>query len=311
MAKGEFDIFFSYAHNDNDDGWVDSFVELLERVYRKLTGRSALLFRDQESLLTADIWEKRIKSALEVSHLLIAVISPSFICSEWCRREWDLFSRREAELRSKKLLAEEQGLVFPVLLYPLDRGQFDEAQEAFCQLVQRRQWLDASSRLEGSPIRPDQVRGLCEQLIDTISELQQRGRPDAVAVANIATGVTIRDPSTGLNWSGTLSSKEMSFEDALSYVDGLRIAGWSDWRLPTRSELESIVDWSLVPEDDDDGTASPYPLREPFNSQRFGYLHSGSLVGNSPGNFIMNIRNGHIFNGDGYDGFVRAVRGPT
>lgn len=314
MADGEFDIFCSYAHSDNDDGWVDNFAELLARMYRNLTGQAVRLFRDRQSLATADIWETKIRSALEVSHLLVAVISPSFICSEWCRREWDMFSGREAELRHQKLLAEEQGLIFPVLLYPLDRGQFNDTQQAFSALVHRRQWLDASSRLEGSPIRSDQVRALSEQLIDTMSELQQRRRPALVAIANEASGITIHDPATGLEWAATLSSVEMSFSKARKYVKELKIGDTSGWRLPTRAELEGIIDWSLVVRDDDgsiDPHVSPYPLREPFNAQRSGYLHSGTLIDDklARGNFIMNVRNGHIFNGKGRDCFVRAVRG--
>lgn len=124
------------------------------------------------SLITADIWEAKIRSALQVGQVFLAVVTPSYICSVWRLREWEFFEARETELRAKKLLAGGQGLIFPVLLFPLDRGHFNDEQSAFADRVRQRQWLDASTRLGGTPIRPDQVRNLAEHIIDTIAELQ-------------------------------------------------------------------------------------------------------------------------------------------
>jgi hypothetical protein len=307
-VDSEFEIFCSYAHADNDDGWVEIFTTALTNTYRKLTGDPPRFFMDRESLITADIWETKICSALESSHVLIAVISPSYVRSEWCRREWKTFSEREAELREQELLDEEQGLIFPILLFPLDRGRFSDHEQAFSTLAAQRQWLDASSRLEGSPVRPDQVRQLAEQLIDTVAELEQRRRRSMGAALTAASGITILDPRLGLEWAASLSPTEMSFEEAQKYVDDLEISGLRGWRLPTRTELESIIDPAGLT---DDPEASPFPLREPFNAQRSGRLHSGTFIDDPDGNrghWVMNVRNGHIFNGSGADAYVRAVR---
>ena len=304
--SNDFEIFCSYANGDNDDGWVENFNSALTATYRKLTGQAPRVFMDQDSLLTADIWDTKIRSALEVSQVLIALVSPSYIRSEWCQREWMIFSEREIELRKKKLLADEQGLIFPLLLFPLDRGRFSDQQQDFSALVKQRQWLDVSSQVEGNPIRPDQVRLLAERLIDTISELEQHRRRSVSAVSNTASGTTIHDLISGLEWSASLSPTEMNYEAALRYVDELRIGGLHGWRLPTKEELKSIIDQKALVNDPE---ASPFPLREPFNAQRFGFLHSGTLVDRpTGGNFIMNVRNGHIFNGKGHDCYVRAVR---
>jgi hypothetical protein len=213
---------------------------------------------------------------------------------------------RESELRKQGLLAEEQGLVFPVLLYPLDRGRFDLEQEVFANAVRERQWLDASSRIAGTPLRPDQILRLAEQIIDTLAELQHRRRVEASAAESVAAGLTIRDPNTGVDWAGALSARPLSFYEALGYVEDLGSEGGPSWRLPTRAELEALIDpGALV----DDPEASPFPLRDPFSAQRSGYLHSGTEIpGSDGGNWVMNVRNGHIFNGKGLDCFVRAVR---
>jgi Protein of unknown function (DUF1566) len=54
---------------------------------------------------------------------------------------------------------------------------------------------------------------------------------------------TVSDTATGLMWQqGTVSGK--NWEAALSYAEGLDLAGFSDWRLPYITELQTIVDFS-------------------------------------------------------------------
>jgi uncharacterized protein DUF1566 len=237
---------------------------------------------------------------------MIAVVSPSFVRSEWCRREWEIFEEREQQLREQDLLDEEQGLIFPIVLFPLDRGRFHEDEESFARVAQRRQWLDMTSRLGGTPIRPDQTRLLAEQLIDAEAELERRRRVITGAPA-AASDITIRDPARRIEWAGALSPTALSYEEAIEYVNQLSIGGNQGWRLPTREELESVIDLEAY-DPEADPEESNYPLREPFNAQRFGRLHSGTLVGSNPGNWMMNVRNGHIFNGGGVNAYVRAVR---
>jgi hypothetical protein len=58
---------------------------------------------------------------------------------------------------------------------------------------------------------------------------------------------TVTDNETGLMWQQSTSASTMNWEDALSYAEGFHLAGYDDWRLPTISELQSIVDYSLRP----------------------------------------------------------------
>lgn len=296
-----FGLFCSYAHGDNDDGWVDTFVDNLSRICRKLTGVSPAIFMDRESLVTSDVWERKIRKALDSSRLLIAILSPSYVRSEWCRKEWEAFAVRESQMRESELISDEQGLIFPVLLFPLDRGRFGATEESFAAQFKQRQWMDVSSQVPGTPIRPEQIRALGEQVIDAIAGLERAHR---LAVATHSkSAATIVDPVSGLEWSVELSPKEMTYEDAVAYVAEMASEGW---RLPSKSELESIVDYDAVVNDSD---ASPYPLRQPFNAQRFGYLQSGTEVGGGhEGHWVMNVRNGHIFNGFGRKCYVRLVR---
>ncbi|VVB93937.1 Uncharacterised protein [uncultured archaeon] len=52
---------------------------------------------------------------------------------------------------------------------------------------------------------------------------------------------TITDNKTGLMWQKKDDEKKRSYNEALHYCRELRLAGYSDWRLPTLEELLTIV----------------------------------------------------------------------
>jgi hypothetical protein len=58
---------------------------------------------------------------------------------------------------------------------------------------------------------------------------------------------TISDNATGLMWMQNDNTQAISWENALSYAENFQFAEYSDWRLPTAKELQSIVDYSRAP----------------------------------------------------------------
>jgi Protein of unknown function (DUF1566) len=54
------------------------------------------------------------------------------------------------------------------------------------------------------------------------------------------------DPSTGLTWTGKDNGTDVSWHKAMQYCRDLRLAGYSDWRLPNMGELQGIYDSSAT-----------------------------------------------------------------
>ncbi len=55
---------------------------------------------------------------------------------------------------------------------------------------------------------------------------------------------TVLDDGTGLEWQHSDDGTLRTWESALAYCEGLTLSYYDDWRLPSRRELSSIVDFS-------------------------------------------------------------------
>jgi hypothetical protein len=68
------------------------------------------------------------------------------------------------------------------------------------------------------------------------------GAPNLAGYTDNGNG-TVTDKVTGLMWQQTVPAGTYTWEQAKAYCPTLTLAGHSDWRLPTRIELVSIVDF--------------------------------------------------------------------
>jgi len=55
---------------------------------------------------------------------------------------------------------------------------------------------------------------------------------------------TVTDESTGLMWQQKTPANESTLNQSIAYCKKLKLGGYTDWRLPTIKELNSIVDYS-------------------------------------------------------------------
>ncbi len=56
----------------------------------------------------------------------------------------------------------------------------------------------------------------------------------------------ITDSKTGLQWVPA-TDRDTSWYEARDYVSGLKVSGFSDWRLPSRSELQDLYNSGIDP----------------------------------------------------------------
>jgi len=68
---------------------------------------------------------------------------------------------------------------------------------------------------------------------------------------------TITDKSTGLMWMQDDNGKGVFWQEALKYANDSEFAGYSDWRLPSVKELQSIVDYSRAPDKTNSASINP------------------------------------------------------
>ena len=310
FSKRHYDIFVSYAHSDDDGGLVANAVSRIASVYKQITGDPLRYFFDMSDIITSELWKSKIVTSLRNSKILLTFLSPSYVKSQWCRKEWEIKAQEETSLRESIALPEHAGVIFPVLLHPLKRGRFSPGDESFVKEAERRQHFDLSTESLSQQFLDIHVSRLVEQLVDSIDEIL---RLSAIqATARSITGypdTVIVDHQNSLMWTGFLSEQPMEFEEAKAFAASLSTGGFTDWRLPTVDELKTMIDVKRV---EADPKSEVYPYHEPFNIRRSGYVFSSTLV-HSPVNrepryYVMHLRNAHIFNGSGNKVYVRAVR---
>jgi hypothetical protein len=117
---------------------------------------------------------------------------------------------------------------------------------------------------------------------------------------------TVIDNVTGLMWQQPADNTSRTWATAGAYCDGLSLATFSDWRLPSRKELQTLVDYSRPsynrPSPAIDPTAFP-------GTQASSYWSSTSEV--EYGYFVWSVHfnNGRVgCNSKTYNGYVRCVR---
>ena len=55
---------------------------------------------------------------------------------------------------------------------------------------------------------------------------------------------TVTDRNTGLTWMKSVTSQEMTWEQAVAYADSAVIGGYDDWRLPSVKGLDSLIQFT-------------------------------------------------------------------
>lgn len=96
------DVFISYAHIDNQplaegmEGWVETLHDRLKVRLEQLIGEEVNIWRDLK-LQGNDIFSETLANKLAEVAILVSILSPRYVKSEWCLKELKEFCRRAAQ----------------------------------------------------------------------------------------------------------------------------------------------------------------------------------------------------------------------
>ena len=177
-------LFVSYAHVDDmmtpgdDQGWVTRFHKYLESYLSQSIGEPARIWRD-DRLRGNDIFANEIVKQFPQTAVLLSILSPRYIDSEWCLREVDEFCRT-AELNGG-LTVDDKARVIRIML----RGIPAERREQLPHVLKDAlgyeffQWTDGGHELPLDPAFGTgeayrrQIYFLAEDIADLINRLKQ------------------------------------------------------------------------------------------------------------------------------------------
>ena len=116
-------VFISYAHIDNEpltpnqQGWISRFHASLSAMLSMRLGRKAEIWRDVK-LTGNDIFADEILQQFPKTALLISVLTPRYVESEWCTREVKEFCKT-AETTGG-ITVDNKSRVLKVIKIPVD-----------------------------------------------------------------------------------------------------------------------------------------------------------------------------------------------
>ena len=82
-----YDLFISYSRHDNERGQVAALTAQIESSFRAFAGRDLRVFFDTHEIAGMDDWRQKIQGSLRNSQVFLAVLSPHYLASPYCRWE--------------------------------------------------------------------------------------------------------------------------------------------------------------------------------------------------------------------------------
>lgn len=200
-----YDLFISYSRRDNERGQVTALKAQIESSFRAFAGRDLRVFAAPERLRPRrrvffdtheihgmDDWRQKIQRSLRESFLFLAVLSPNYLASPYCRWEWEDYVRYEA---MRQYLGEGVAPVFFVTLPDAADPKTDQALARWIDAIQLRQtfdlrpWHDAGEQaLQQTHVRQtlEQPHASVRVRLDRPASRDSRGSPNNLIKHNPA-----------------------------------------------------------------------------------------------------------------------------
>ncbi len=134
-----YDVFLSYSRSDNQRGQVTALKAKIESSFREFAERDLRVFFDAQEIGGMDDWRQKIQRSLRDSLVFVALLSPAYLASRYCRWEWEDYVRYEA---NRQCLGDGVAPVFFVTLPDTADPKSDEAIASWIDEILRRQTFD-------------------------------------------------------------------------------------------------------------------------------------------------------------------------
>jgi len=135
----EKDIFISYAHIDNESlsgdlhGWIARFHNVLELRLKQVRGKTATIWRDTQ-MRNHGYFEDTIAQELASVKLLLSIVTPRYIESEWCQREVNEFCKL-AQMNGGIRIGNNKSRIIKAVKTPVSR-EGDKYPAEFARLLE-------------------------------------------------------------------------------------------------------------------------------------------------------------------------------
>ncbi len=236
LPDDSFDLFVSYAHLDDAQGWITALVAQIEATHARFTPTPLQVFFDRDAIRSMDDWELRILKGIRESKLMVAVLSPNYFASAYCKREWAAYLEREL---AQALPGDGIAPIYVVSHPAFDSSDGPQLDE-WLKNLQRRQYLDIRPWWQEGPKALEQLdvarrlEDLEHQLNDRLERLRQRQASRSTVPEHNRNFVGRRDELhdlrkklvggqvgaiTAVQGIGGIGKSALAFEYARAFVD--------------------------------------------------------------------------------------------
>lgn len=212
------DIFISYGHLDDEDpagdlkGWIDLLVERLPILISNNLGYKPKVWRDERSLRGNDLLRASIDDGVSGSLVLVPIVSPRYVQSDWCRVELEAF----CNIAPPPGASAQSSRIFKVIKTPLLLNLSKNEPEQLKELLGYPFYqMEGEMPVEFSPdVVPakDQrywtaLRRLAWDISNMLVALKQEPQPSAVATAPAAAAKPVAGTATPAGSNGGSQKK--------------------------------------------------------------------------------------------------------
>ncbi|MEI6436730.1 MAG: toll/interleukin-1 receptor domain-containing protein, partial [Bacteroidota bacterium] len=180
----QYDLFISYSRKDNLTYRVTELKEKIEAEYFGFAKEELQCFFDKDEIKGMDDWEHRLLQGLKNSHLLLLILSPNYLSSQFCEKEIIEYLKYEY---SRATQGDGVAQIYFMEIPGLDEPGFQAEAKAWLEKISRRQRFDFRPCFnEGEKsLKETEVRERLEELKISLNNRITRMRRISSALGNL------------------------------------------------------------------------------------------------------------------------------